>query len=1225
MAYQISIRPEPDVKIESEMSILAMDSNPYSLRSARIPKVYFCTRTHSQIQQIVDEFKRCHPVYTAAANMCVLGSRTQYCINAGVKTMAKTEDVSLDELCREATKKGKRVRNVYCGFRDESRSLSIAANHLRSLRVWDIEDAIELGVDGKACPYYMTRNVAESASYFLSPYNYVLDPHIRHLLHVDLKDSIIIFDEAHNIEDVARDAASLDTKANLFAITIKDLKALQDAYPEMSINTDAIIQFLSGINHWLIGKVKHLHLNRAISTNRWKSIGKDSRPGQEFVGFGPEVLQEWAVSHGITIAGLTTFQDHLEKIEEFIQKLLEGSDEMNEAFGQEEASKAKKYGLPKSTMEFLRRLSYILGSMMQNANLYAVDYRIVIRKVENEDEFSNTRRRRSFHETKQAVLVAEGAMHEGNIDHYQLHFWCMSGRVVFEPILREARSVLLTSGTLSPMDSFEMELDAAFPIRVEANHVINLKRQLLVGIVHSFANMSFRSTYDCQQSNHYLDVVGDTLQAMIDRTPGGTLLFVPSYALLARLRQRWIHTKRMLSMSTTTGAMQIRNDNGRRNVHIYFEPKKSDDMKVMLEEYYDDLSVPGSKAAMVAVCRGKVSEGINFSDHYARTVMVLGIPFPSWGDLKVHLKMQYLDMKFSQQHNTSASEGTSRENITGRVWYKQQALRAVNQAIGRCIRHQKDFGCIVLLDPRFAEDNLIGLLSRWMRSEARVYEALEDFLPLMDSFFGPPSVMHETDVSSVAIPWPDSYHNLDKLNHERQEKLQRRATRQQKKIKSRMKIDDEEESDDDATLNSTKSSAKRRNEHIPLALDTSNDVFELKTEATEENSSSLPSPLQLPLPPPQFPNNDASRDLHSSPEKTKRFSTALAKASVVVQQNQFSPSSLRLPVNKEVVAEDVNDSSNAAMSEDDVYYLPIATTASTSDKMLMDEESDSKQAISLMNSSGKPSSYLEQSPVPASSTTALKWPHALPGSSPSRAPSVTHGYDRSDCCSNENRGWPIEVLNMVSQWHILPCPTSQFPRGTLSSYLWKLPKSLNALHSLFAAEYVSYNAGYSRSIFPAELTGVGVPASPPLLLQVGRCADISLTTLLTAHLQQQQQQQRSQEIKQWQVEEEWIADDGVVYRYLLYRTNPHPPSTFATGFTSSVPLTAISEMGTKEQVRLIAVEVIATTPESSMLQGQIFIHASVLAAMMNQLKTFTVVKVTEVTGTADALVCRNIE
>jgi len=90
----------------------------------------------------------------------------------------------------------------------------------------------------------------------------------------------------------------------------------------------------------------------------------------------------------------------------------------------------------------------------------------------------------------------------------------------------------------------------------------------------------------------------------------------------------------------------------------------------------------------IAVCRGKLSEGIDFVDDAARCVVVVGIPYPLIMDPRIVTKKDYLDRK--HVHGKS--------KINGNAWYKLQACRAVNQAIGRVIRHAGDFGAIVLLD-----------------------------------------------------------------------------------------------------------------------------------------------------------------------------------------------------------------------------------------------------------------------------------------------------------------------------------------------------------------------------------------------------------------------------------------------------------------------------------------------------------------------------------------------
>ena len=47
----------------------------------------------------------------------------------------------------------------------------------------------------------------EQAHIIFSPYNYLIDPRVRRSMNIPLKDNVIILDEAHNIEDAARESA----------------------------------------------------------------------------------------------------------------------------------------------------------------------------------------------------------------------------------------------------------------------------------------------------------------------------------------------------------------------------------------------------------------------------------------------------------------------------------------------------------------------------------------------------------------------------------------------------------------------------------------------------------------------------------------------------------------------------------------------------------------------------------------------------------------------------------------------------------------------------------------------------------------------------------------------------------------------------------------------------------------------------------------------------------
>jgi hypothetical protein len=58
------------------------------------------------------------------------------------------------------------------------------------------------------CPYYLSQALAEKAELIFAPYNYILDPGIRNAMGINLSNSVVILDEAHNIEDILRESGS---------------------------------------------------------------------------------------------------------------------------------------------------------------------------------------------------------------------------------------------------------------------------------------------------------------------------------------------------------------------------------------------------------------------------------------------------------------------------------------------------------------------------------------------------------------------------------------------------------------------------------------------------------------------------------------------------------------------------------------------------------------------------------------------------------------------------------------------------------------------------------------------------------------------------------------------------------------------------------------------------------------------------------------------------------
>lgn len=73
--------------------------------------------------------------------------------------------------------------------------------------------------------------------------------------------------------------------------------------------------------------------------------------------------------------------------------------------------------------------------------------------------------------------------------------------------------------------------------------------------------------------------------------------------------------------------------------------------------------------------------------------------------------------------------------LNGQEWYSLEAVRAVNQAMGRVIRHKNDYGAILLLDSRFSSSSIKQNVSKWLRNKIGYANNFGQILPMLKKFF----------------------------------------------------------------------------------------------------------------------------------------------------------------------------------------------------------------------------------------------------------------------------------------------------------------------------------------------------------------------------------------------------------------------------------------------------------------------------------------------------------
>ncbi|OAQ24143.1 hypothetical protein K457DRAFT_24371 [Linnemannia elongata AG-77] len=736
-----------------------------------LPKIYFGSRTHKQITQLVKELKS-NTVYRP--KMVVLGSRTHYCVNKRVQKAPNTNDA-----CQELVEEDK------CAYKFKANDLQdrFVVKKYGQNRIWDMEDLIEEGKAIKACPYFAARSLALGAELIFCPYSYLIDPQIRKAMDIDLENSIVILDEAHNIEDAAREAGGLD-------VLDDDLRVAKAEFGDMIKNnimfqpSNSLLSLASIFLSILEKQTTFSIQEYEQSTEIWTSHKLLSHLNTFGINAESIVMYDTACQE---ISKALKEKKEKKKLAKAVGPLLDvmddgpNGDQFREQFV---AVSPRVMRALESIIAILRRLYSGDGYCLDDykiALVESVDHSGRARQVdsntevESDDDEAQAKRSRQTGRNKRggwqgygSQVARRGAQAEKK---RELKFWCLNPGVIFRPLSSTTRSVILTSGTLSPMDSFASELQTRFAVQLEAGHVVD-QSQVWTGVLpYGPTRVKMDGTFKSASSFQFQDELGRAIERIIQTTPHGVLCFVSSYSLMDNLVNRWRSTGQYDQFC------QIKK--------VILEPRRATtkEFDKTLKSFYDHIAAEvaiGSDggALLFAVFRGKCSEGIDFTDSNCRAVLAVSIPYPGLNDLKIKLKKEYNDQQCQKRrrqpqggpagqfggpipgianvnlqalnHSTGGAEKSaahalaafhdsaeSRALLSGKRWYEIQAFRAYNQAIGRCIRHRKDWGAMVLLDYRFTIPGTKNSLSRWVRPLTKTYTDFEVGMHNLKSWIEP--------------------------------------------------------------------------------------------------------------------------------------------------------------------------------------------------------------------------------------------------------------------------------------------------------------------------------------------------------------------------------------------------------------------------------------------------------------------------------------------------------
>lgn len=308
-----------------------------------------------------------------------------------------------------------------------------------------------------------------------------------------------------------------------------------------------------------------------------------------------------------------------------------------------------------------------------------------------------------------------------------LAFMCLNPGITFEELGNmHPTAMLFTSGTLSPMDGYGEELGVYFQTKLSCPHVINPEQQVFARVVKKSLNrQTLTFNWQSRSNNEMCQDLGNSIINLANHIPGGMLVFFPSYTFMESCLDLW---RRTIFEEQTSFYHKL---DSKKSICVERKDRKAQETNLQkFLKYYK------TGAVFFGVCGGKLSEGIDFSDDMARCVLIIGIPYSNFKDHKTQAKMDYMSTVAKKARGNAP-------RMTGSMWYETMALRTMNQALGRVIRHRKDYGCVLLLDERMDNKNKIMQLSSWIRDYVKVEELLVKVIKPLRDFFQDKEVFTE--------------------------------------------------------------------------------------------------------------------------------------------------------------------------------------------------------------------------------------------------------------------------------------------------------------------------------------------------------------------------------------------------------------------------------------------------------------------------------------------------
>ncbi|KAJ2793867.1 TFIIH/NER complex ATP-dependent 5'-3' DNA helicase subunit, partial [Coemansia helicoidea] len=498
------------------------------------------------------------------------------------------------------------------------------------------------------------------ADVIIYSFHYMIDPKVAELVSKEFeKDSIIVFDEAHNIDSICIDSLSVDINERTLRASTASVERLGERVEELKSQNSEKLQgeydrLVEGLRDALAARDEDLVLSNPILPDHvlHEAVPGNIRKADHFVRF----------------------------LKRFIEYL--------------KARMRVMHVVAETTPSFLKHIREVAYIERKPLRFCAERLASMVRTLEITDleEYGSLAKVAAFatlcatYDTGFMVLFEPYESDHSTVLNPVLHLACLDAAIAIKPVFQRFHTVIITSGTLSPMEMYPRML--GFVPAVQESFTMTLARPCFAPLVVTRGGdqVAISSRFEVRNDPAVVRNYGHLLVETARVVPDGVVAFFPSYLYMESIVAMW-------------------NEHGMlkdvwKHKLIFVETPDAAETSIALQNYREACN-NGRGAVLLSVARGKVSEGIDFDHNYGRAVIMFGIPYQYTESRILRARLEFM----RETHQIRESD-----------FLTFDALRHASQCIGRVLRGKTDYGLMILADKRYAREDKRSKLPQWINA-----------------------------------------------------------------------------------------------------------------------------------------------------------------------------------------------------------------------------------------------------------------------------------------------------------------------------------------------------------------------------------------------------------------------------------------------------------------------------------------------------------------------------